>query len=62
MPTSKSPIFTTSLKSLTRKQLLEMLNAVARKAYEVGYKDASIGLEERPDKVVVTEKHLWKIQ
>lgn len=61
MPTSKSPIFTTSLKNLTRPQLLELLNSVSRKAYEVGYKDASIGLKERPEKVVVTEKHLWKI-
>lgn len=61
MRTSKSPNFTTSLKNLTRAQLQQLLNSVARKGYEVGYKDASIGLEARPDKVAVTEKHLWKI-
>jgi hypothetical protein len=61
MPPSRSTAFTTSLKNLTRKQLHEILNAVARKAYEVGYKDASIGLKEHPDKVAITEKHLWKI-
>lgn len=61
MPTSKSPPFTTSL-SITRKTLQLLLNAVARKAYEVGYKDASLGLEKRPDKVVIPEKYLWKIR
>jgi hypothetical protein len=61
MPTSKSPNFTTSLKRLTRTQLHKLLNNVARKAYEVGYKDAAIGLKPRPEKVAVAEKHLWKI-
>lgn len=61
MPTSKSPPFTTSLK-ITRRTLHILLNAIARKAYEVGYKDASMGLEKRPDKVVIPEKHLWKIR
>lgn len=62
MPTSRSPNFTTSLKRLTRAQLHQLLNNVARKAYEVGYKDAAIGLKSHPEKVAVTEKHLWKIQ
>ena len=61
MPPSKSPNFTTSLKRLTRAQLHKLLNSVARRAYEVGYKDATIGLKSRPEKVAVTEKHLWKI-
>lgn len=61
MPTSRSPLFTTSLK-ITRRTLHLLLNAIARKAYEVGYKDASLGLEKRPDIVVVPEKYLWKIK
>lgn len=61
MPKSKSPPFTISLK-ITRKTLHFLLNAVARKAYEVGYKDASLGLEKRPETVVIPEKHLWKIR
>lgn len=62
MPTSKSTPFTVKLNSLTRRDLHVLLNAVAERAYRTGYKDASIGLEERPEKAVVAEKHLWKIK
>lgn len=61
MRKSTSPTFTTSNNSLPRARVLQLLNDVARRAYEVGYKDAAIGLQQQPDKVVVTEKHLWKI-
>lgn len=62
MPTSRSTAFTVKLNSLTRRDLHALLNAVATRAYKTGYKDASIGLEECPEKVAVAEKHLWKIK
>ena len=62
MPTSRSTPFTVRLNSLTRQDLHALLNAVAVRAYKTGYKDATIGLKERPDVAAVAEKHLWKIK
>ncbi len=62
MPTSKSRPFTTRLKDTTREQVGQLLNEVAKRAYEMGYKDAKVGLPKRPHKVVVAEKNLWKLK
>lgn len=62
MPTSKSRLFTTRLKDTTREQVGDLLTAVAKRAYEMGYKDAKVGLPKRPDKVVISEKNLWKLK
>ena len=61
MQKSKSRRFIVKVE-LTREKLKELLDAIAKRSYERGYKDALLGLQRDPDQCVISEKNLCKIK
>lgn len=61
MQTPKSRRFITKVE-ITKDQLKDLLDRVAARSYERGYRDAKVGRPSNPSQTKVSEKSLCKIK